>query len=269
MGGIQTTFVTKFDRFGPAHDVVCNSRQWDSLTQELFCLWCVKGAEMLWLPCCSTIRAELHCSLNCFDKHSLNVFLCFHRFLVNLNTLSRWCPGVISQISQRTNAFFYSLSSVFSSILLYCLSSSMLIPLLLYLHVLQSIWFVLLTYFLLSCVTSAWSSVSSWISDFNSQLFFHHCHCLSPKSSWRGADIWNFLLPTDTAWESTPHRFPMECVPNRSIIWCRTEIKPEQMYIDIKCDLRDYNCSCLWMDHPPLQEIARLVLRNREAPQLG
>lgn len=66
-----------------------------------------------------------------------------------------------------------------------------------------------------------------------------------------------------------PHRFHVECVPNRSIIWCRTETKPEQMYIDIRCDLRDYNCSLLCMDHPPLQEITKLVWGNREAPQLG
>lgn len=51
--------------------------------------------------------------------------------------------------------------------------------------------------------------------------------------------------------------------------WCRTWIKPDQMYIDIKCGLRDSSCSFLWKDHPPLQEIARFILRDRETLQLG
>lgn len=35
---------------------------------------------------------------------------------------------------------------------------------------------------------------------------------------------WYLILPTSNwyTWESTPHRFHVECVPNRSIIWCRT-----------------------------------------------
>lgn len=130
--------------------------------------------------------------------------------------------------------------------------------------VLQSIWFVLFIYFLLPCATTAWSSVSSWISDFNSQLFFHHC--LSPTSSWRGVDSPYFLLPTGNTWKSTPRRFYVECVPNRrSIIRCRTSMN---MFIEIRCGLRDSDCSFLWMHHPSLQEIARLLLGDREA-QLG
>lgn len=152
---------------------------------ELFCLWpaglVCQRAEMMGPPCCSAIRAELHSSLNCFDKHSLTIFLCFHRFLVNLNT----CPaGVLGWYRSPAKGptpstlyllFFPALSDTASQVACYSLFS--FISMFSYPSDLSPFF-----YFLLPCATSAWSSVSSWISDFNSQLFFHHCHHLSlPK----------------------------------------------------------------------------------------
>lgn len=64
--------------------------------------------------------------------------------------------------------FFPALSDTASQ------AAYLLFPLLLYLYVLPSISLFLLISFLLPCATPAWSSLSSWISDFNSQLFFHH-----------------------------------------------------------------------------------------------
>lgn len=174
---------------------------------ELFCLWpaglVCQRAEMMGPPCCSAIRAELHSSLNCFDKHSLTIFLCFHRFLVNLNT----CPaGVLGWYRSPAKGptpstlyllFFPALSDIASQVACYSLFSfismfsypSDLSPFFIFfcpvLHLLDLLYHP-------GSLISIPSSSSTIATTF-----------LFPKRGW----YLILLTSNDNTWEFTPHRF--------------------------------------------------------------